>query len=486
MKRAAISAGLVALVLHMFYAYHSSKVDPFFVLYGQTAGINTGTGSRPTNLPPPGWLPAPSTPGTNPIPVLDSLTPSSVRAGSSSLTITLAGSGFTSSSTVFVNGTPVATSFSSSGTLTAVLPAGMIHAPATLSITIVTPGPGGGISASRVFTVLAPAPMITAIIPAAGPPGASFVSKVTGTNLTGVSSVIIGGAGVTATVVSGSSTSLSMLVSIAPNAPLGTRPITITNIGGSVTFADKFSVRGNRPRQTLFPVQIIPEVESGDVRTGYVTITASSTSALPVVATVYGIVQRGVPLAQAAVPAAAITDRASVPIDAALGIAITNVAATQNRITFTLLDEEGVVIPPPITLTLQPNGQLTRFVSDLLPNTPSTGTLILQATAPFTAMGLRFAGSAFASIPVKSDEVDTGSGRVVIPQFAIGGGWATQITLAETIGVPISGRIDVFDSNGAPMPVKLNGETRSTFFYSLAPGAVVVFAPRDSNGRSPL
>jgi hypothetical protein len=50
----------------------------------------------------------------------------------------------------------------------------------------------------------------------------------------------------------------------------------------------------------------------------------------------------------------------------------------------------------------------------------------------------------------------------------------------------ISGRVDILDASGNPLPVKLNGETKSSFTYSIPIGGTFVFAPRDSNGQSPL
>jgi len=66
------------------------------------------------------------------------------------------------------------------------------------------------------------------------------------------------------------------------------------------------------------------------------------------------------------------------------------------------------------------------------------------------------------------------------------GGWATQFELVNTTGSTATGRIDIFDQSGNPMPVRLNGVTRSTFSYAIAPGGVFTLAPRDANGQSPF
>jgi hypothetical protein len=66
------------------------------------------------------------------------------------------------------------------------------------------------------------------------------------------------------------------------------------------------------------------------------------------------------------------------------------------------------------------------------------------------------------------------------------GGWATQVALVNSGTSTITGRIDVFDVNGNPLGVKLNGATQSTFTYSIAAGGTFVLAPRDANGQSPF
>jgi hypothetical protein len=123
----------------------------------------------------------------------------------------------------------------------------------------------------------------------------------------------------------------------------------------------------------------------------------------------------------------------------------------------------------------------------------------IQSPAPLSVLGLRFLGSNFSTLPVASNANSAGiptraigggaiggDSAIIFPHFAMGGGWATQIALVNNSGTTISGRFDVFDSSGNPMPVKLNGLTQSTFGYSPPAGSTVVFAPRDANGQSPM
>lgn len=152
-----------------------------------------------------------STPPSNPVPSVTQVIPSSVRAGSLDLTVTISGSGFTQSSLVMVNGSQVTTTLSDSNTLSAVLPANLFSTSKILSVTVLNPHPGGGTSNIGTIAVLPPLPSFTAIMPASGAPGTSFVSRIMGNNLLGVSQLAISGAGVTAAVLPGGTSSLLLL-----------------------------------------------------------------------------------------------------------------------------------------------------------------------------------------------------------------------------------------------------------------------------------
>ncbi|MFZ5446628.1 MAG: beta strand repeat-containing protein [Myxococcota bacterium] len=93
-----------------------------------------------------------------PTPTLSAVTPCGVLANTAA-TLTVTGSGFTSSSVVRFNGTALATTFASSTTLIATLPASIVgNAPAlggAATLTVNTPAPGGGTSNALTFGVAA-------------------------------------------------------------------------------------------------------------------------------------------------------------------------------------------------------------------------------------------------------------------------------------------------------------------------------------------
>ena len=89
----------------------------------------------------------------NPAPLLKSLRPNAVNEGNASLTLTLAGSDFLSSSSVLWNGSPLGITFLSSTQIQATVPAALVAEEGTATITVTNPGPGGGSSLAQTFTI---------------------------------------------------------------------------------------------------------------------------------------------------------------------------------------------------------------------------------------------------------------------------------------------------------------------------------------------
>ena len=115
----------------------------------------------------------------NPVPVLTStsLSPAVVVKDTPGFTLTVSdtGNSYVSTSVVNWNGTPLATAFVTSGQLTAVVPASLLHTAGPFPITVTTPGPGGGTSGSQnVFVDTPPVAVIAA--PLTSPPYADVVT----------------------------------------------------------------------------------------------------------------------------------------------------------------------------------------------------------------------------------------------------------------------------------------------------------------------
>jgi hypothetical protein len=89
----------------------------------------------------------------NPAPSLTSLSPSSIKAGSSAFTLTIYGSGFVSTSQALWNGTARATTYDRAGKVQAQILASDISKAGTAKVTVTNPAPGGGTSNALTFTI---------------------------------------------------------------------------------------------------------------------------------------------------------------------------------------------------------------------------------------------------------------------------------------------------------------------------------------------
>ena len=128
-----------------------------------------------------------------PPPALASLSVSSAAAGSPGFTLTLAGSGFASGSTVLWNGSSRKTALASATRLTASINASDLAKAGTVAVTVFNPDPGGGTSNALVFTItsgsvtFAPAISPGGAVNSAGfgdlPPSPGSIASVFGTNL---------------------------------------------------------------------------------------------------------------------------------------------------------------------------------------------------------------------------------------------------------------------------------------------------------------
>ena len=145
-----------------------------------------------------------------PVPVVNSLSPSSGVAGSAGFTLTVNGSGFASSSVVSWNGGARPTTFVSSTQLTAAVAASDVAAVGTAQVSVSTPPPGGGTSSSRLFTIV--------------PPPTLSVNAATVASGTNVTVTLSGGLG-------GGSDWIALAQTSAPN----TSYVAYTYIGNGVT-----------------------------------------------------------------------------------------------------------------------------------------------------------------------------------------------------------------------------------------------------------
>jgi Concanavalin A-like lectin/glucanases superfamily len=190
-------------------------------------------------------------PGSNAVPTLAALSPTSVTAGGPAFTLTVNGSGFVSGSSVRWNGSARTTTFLSATQLTAAITAADIATAGSVPVTVFSPTPGGGTSSAVTFSVNNPSPTLTSLSPsAAAAGGAAFTLTLTGTNFVSGSTVRWNGSARTTTFVS--ATQLTAAITAADIVTVGTVPVTVftPTPGGSTSTAVTFSINNPAPTVT--------------------------------------------------------------------------------------------------------------------------------------------------------------------------------------------------------------------------------------------
>lgn len=232
---------------------------------------------------------------TAPIPILASVSPATVYFGGPAYTMQLAGSGFTSASTVLINGSPRTTTYVSGTSLTAQVLASDIATAGQLDVQVTTPAPGGGTSNYVTVEIEAPrqttptvtvTPSATSITTAQALTVTVAVSGGSG-KATPTGSVVLAGGGYTsaAASLSGGATSISVP---AGSLATGTDALTVayTPDGSSAATYNgatgSTSVTVTAPVRSASTVTVVPASSTiTNEQTDAVSITVAGPSGLP-------------------------------------------------------------------------------------------------------------------------------------------------------------------------------------------------------------
>jgi YVTN family beta-propeller protein len=212
-----------------------------------TAPHGPGTGN--VSVTTPGGTTPESMPYTylTPVPTISGFTPTTgSTAGGTQITIT--GTGLTGTTAVSIAGVPAAGIQVLNDTT--IVATTTPNAPTTGPITLTTPG-GTATSAPNNYTYLTPAPTLTAIFPPTGPTGLSTQVSLSGTALTGTTSVTVDGTPVTYTVVSDNEITATL-------PPHTTGPVTVlvTTPGGSATITYTYTYTRDRSQLIASPALV--------------------------------------------------------------------------------------------------------------------------------------------------------------------------------------------------------------------------------------
>jgi hypothetical protein len=377
----------------------------------------------------------------NPVPAISSLSPSSVIAGTATFSLVVTGSNFINSSTIDWNGTPLPTTFNSSTSLTAQVPALDVASASTASITVVTPGPGGGTSNAASFAVNAsnPLPAISALMPASVVAGtATFALAVTGSNF--ISSSTVDWNGSTLPTTYQSSTSLTAQVPASDVATATSASVTVVNPapGGGTSAAATLVVTASNPTpavSALSPTSVV-------AGTGAFVLTVSGTNFVSSSFVNWG----GVALPTTFVSASQLT--AQVPASdvitaGSVAVTVTTPApggGTSGAATFTITSAN----PVPSVSSLAPSTAIAGGGAFLLmvvgTNFIASSTVTWNgATLPTTYVS---ATQLTAQVPA-NDVSSAGTALVAVTNPAPGGGVSGNATFTIVSANPVPGLSDL-------------------------------------------
>lgn len=216
-------------------------------------------------------------------------------------------------------------------------------------------------------------------------------------------------------------------------------------------------------------------------RTGYARVQSDNGSLAPSGFAIYGFRQNNILVTEAAVPinspimAGRIYAEVGGPINT--GIAVANPNNQPAAISFFFTDTNGQDYGRG-NMTIPPNAQVARFLNESPFNgsAATRGTFTFSSSVPVSVIALRgfinergeFLITTLPVAELPSHLADP----TLIPHFAVGGGWTTQIVLVNPTDETISGTIQFLDQGTATMPaqpiiVTVDGQASSAFAYSI-------------------
>ena len=186
----------------------------------------------------------------NAVPNASSLMPSSIVAGTVRDTLLVQvngmGSSFINGSVVRWNGSNRVTMFNNANQLTATIPASDLVAAGTASVTVFTPGPGGGTSNAQTFTIDNPLPATSALSPSstvAGDPGLTLT--VVGSNFVPGSVVRWDGSARVTTFIGSSQLRAAIPASDLTGAGMHTVTVNTPGPGGGTSNGQTFTINSS-------------------------------------------------------------------------------------------------------------------------------------------------------------------------------------------------------------------------------------------------
>jgi hypothetical protein len=204
---------------------------------------------------------------------------------------------------------------------------------------------------------------------------------------------------------------------------------------------------------------VIPEMNTGSIRV----TTASLSGGIPDAVALITSRNSGGTVSQASVAALPTGNAFRMYVEAAANpewvsssVAIVNSSDTPNTLNLSLTKLDGTPITS-TSITLPPNGQISRFIVDMFPGLESgfKGLLRVSSSAPVGFTGFRCMSNAsgdflFASTPPQNETASLPLSGLAFPLIAAGAGYDTQVVLFGQSGQSGSGDMLFVSRDGVP------------------------------------
>ncbi len=264
----------------------------------------------------------------------------------------------------------------------------------------------------------------------------------------------------------------------------------------TVLFAAAWSV----PQLAAAPPGNKNNDDNGPIQVGYVVVTPAAHPENITVFETFGE-QHGGQTLQAGVLPSSLTTHAVLFVNSGgrlsrnVGVAIANPGPDPAEVDLALYDgETGQLLADYASsnnpLVLGRGEQVAKYVTEFFESEPEvqrdfTGTLHITSSVPVAVIGIRSRGENFSTLPATSVSGPLeDSTEIVLAHFAVGGGWSTEIVIANAGDTPVDVTVDLFKQDGTALEIILNDQTSSSFTTTVPGHGVRTLAPRDKNGDS--
>ncbi len=227
---------------------------------------------------------------------------------------------------------------------------------------------------------------------------------------------------------------------------------------------------------------------SATTSVGYARVQSQPGSTAPDALAIMQLRQGNVLVGEASVPAAAPILQGRIYAEVAgnvnTGLAIVNPNGEAATLSFDFIGDDGSTATR--TITLAANQQMAAFLDQPPFSVPSgsRGALSFTSSVPAGVIALRGLTNErgeflITTLPVVDVSVRRPVGASVVPHFAAGGGWSTELVLVNVTDSPITGTVVFVNQAGQPATVTVRGQQGSIFRYDLPPRGGSTFKTSD-------